>query len=78
MLPEAVFLVMDTRYMGKQLNGSCLAGNELVPSMTKNTASVYIFFVVILVVHFYFTNFKNKFIINFYVIKFQILLKTTN
>jgi len=28
-------------YMGKQLKSSFLAWNELVPSMTKNTASVF-------------------------------------
>jgi len=30
---------LGTRYMGKHLKSSCLAGNELVPSMTKNTVS---------------------------------------
>jgi len=39
-LTEAVFLVMlGTRYTGNQLKSSLLAGNKLVPSMTKNTAS---------------------------------------
>ena len=40
--PEAVFLArsqLGTRYIGRILGTSCPAWNELVPRLTKNTAS---------------------------------------